>query len=286
MAFLMGLIQGITSVLPLSSSGHIALIGQLTGQTGAVSLHFMTILHIGTLLAIIWTFWNELYKLFLAFVGILVRSLANVPVLFRNLGNPSKGHYYPVVRGNYSKLMVMMLLAAAVELPVSLILRRFAFTGAGSLIFTAMGFFIMALLFMVSSFTIPSKRSPRTANYKDAFMGGLFQGFAALPGLSRLGCAFSAGSLCGFKGPLRMKTAYLMAVPAIIGGLIFVLPSPQVSFEAPAGVPACIVGVAVSTVTSVFVLRFARRILVRSSGRGFAIYSLIIGVVCIIASFR
>ena len=89
-AALLGVIQGITSVLPVSSSGHIALFGRLLGESSTVSLSFMVSLHIGTLLAILWSFQRDAGRLVRAYLQILMDLITNGTQVFRVLSGHKK----------------------------------------------------------------------------------------------------------------------------------------------------------------------------------------------------
>ncbi len=285
-AALLGLIQGVTSVFPVSSSGHVALLGHLLGEEAAGSLSFMALLHLGTLIAVIWSFREDVLRLLRAWIGIGGDLLYNVPVLLSHLSRPSAGKYRPVIQGNYRKLAVLLALAMVPELIVALILRRFSFLGASSMLITAMGFFITALMLLISSFAVATKKNPKLTRYKDAALAGVLQGLAIVPGISRLGMSLSAGSLSGLERPYMVRFAFLMSIPAILGGLVFLLPAQAARGAAPAGFGAVLTGIVVSAVVSYALISFTRRILSRRTDRGFAIYTLIIGIICTVVYFH
>lgn len=285
-AAVFGALQGIAALLPVSSSGHIALAGHLLKETTAGSLSFFALLHLGTLVAIVWSFRVDVFRLCSSLVRVLRDLVLDLPVLFGNLSQPSKGKYRSGTGGNYRRWLLLML-TSLIPMPViALLMRRFSALGASNLLITAMGFFVTALLLLVSSFTVGSKKDPRRTRFRDALMIGAFQGVSSLPGISRLGMTLSAAGLSGFTRSYMVRYGYLLAVPSILGSLCLLLPSSGPGELAGIGAAACFVGVLTSSVVSLLVIRVAKRFLVRHSNRGFAIYSLLIGIVSIVVYFH
>ena len=285
-AALLGVIQGVTCVLPVSSSGHIALFGRLLGESTASSLSFMVYLHIGTLVAVVWTFAGDLRKLLRACLLIL-RDLARNLVTFNRITfMRKKGTYRALLHGNYRRLAALLVTAAAVEAVVSLFMRNFSFLGASNLLITAMGFFVTALLLFISSFTPEVKRNPLRCGFRDALLAGALQGAASLPGISRLGMAMSASCLSGLERPFMVRFSFLLAIPAILGGMIGILPSVQAQAEIPPQIGACIIGIVVSAFVSTAMLQLVKRILSRKASRLFSVYTAVIGILCIVLYFR
>ena len=285
-AVLLGAIQGITSVLPVSSSGHIALFGRLLGESSAGSLTFMAYLHIGTLAAVLWTFQKDVRRLVLAYIQIFADLIRNVTEASRALSRGKSVSWRHVDRNNYRRLAILLLAAAATEIGVSLIVRSFSFLGASNLLITAMGFFVTALLLFISSYTVGIKSDPMRTNYRDAFLAGIFQGAAGLPGISRLGMTMSAGCLSGMEDAYMVRFAFLMSIPGIIGSFFWVIPYGQIQEETLPGAGACIVGIVTAAVVSGLLLRIVRRLLSRIVNRFFAAYTIVAGILCIVMYFR
>lgn len=285
-AALLGVIQGITSILPISSSGHIALFGQLLGEPSAGSLSFMVYLHIGTLLAVLWTFQRDVRRLVRACLQILADLIRNVAEMFSALSGHRPAVWRQLDRGNYRRLALLLLTAAVMEVGVSVFMRNFSFLGAANLLITAMGFFVTALLLFISSYTVAVKSNPLRSNYRDAVLAGVLQGAACLPGVSRLGMVLSAGSLSGMEDSYLVRFAFLMSISGIVGSLVWILPSEQAQTDMLPGAGACIIGILAAAVVSYLMLKVIRRLLSRSVNRLFAVYAIIAGIVCIVLYFR
>lgn len=285
-AALLGVIQGVTSVLPVSSSGHIALFGHLMGESSSVSLSFMVCLHIGTLIAVLWSFRRDVTRLVRAYLQILADLVRNGIKAGESLSRRRPVAWQPVDRSNYRRLAVMLLVSAALEFAVSMIIRNFSFLGASNLLITAMGFFVTALLLFISSYTVAVKSNPLRTNYRDAVLVGVFQGFSGLPGISRLGMTLSAGSLSGMEDPYMVRYAFLMSIPGIIGSLIWILPSEQAQADVLPGAGACIAGIVTAAIVSGALLQILKRVLSRRGNRFFAVYMIVAGILCIAMYFH
>ena len=285
-AALLGVIQGVTSVLPVSSSGHIALFGRLLGEQSSVSLSFMVYLHIGTLLAVLWTFQRDAGRLVRAYLQIFADLIRNGTRTFRALSSSKPVARLRIDRSNYRRLALLLLTACVIEIGVSVLISNFSFLGASNLLITAMGFFVTALLLFISSYTVAVKKNPMRTNYRDAVLAGVLQGAAGLPGISRLGMAMSAGSLSGMEDPYMVRFAFLMSIPGIVGSLIWILPSEAGQADTLPGAGACIAGILTAAIVSALLLKVIRRVLSRNTNRFFAVYTVIAGILCIIMYFR
>ena len=285
-AALLGVIQGVTSVLPVSSSGHTALFGRLLGEPSAGSLSFMVYLHIGTLAAVLWTFRKDIMRLIRAYLQIAAALVRNTAGAVTAVSRRKPAAWEPLGNSNYRRLALLILTAAVIEILVSLVMRNFSFLGASNLLITAMGFFVTALLLFISSYAVAVKSNPMRTNYRDAVLAGVFQGAAGLPGISRLGMTLSAASLSGLEDPYMVRFAFLMSIPGIVGSLFWILPSAQAREEALPGAGACIVGVVTAAFVSAALLKVVRRILGRTANRFFAVYTIAAGILCIVLYFR
>ena len=285
-AALLGLLQGITSILPVSSSGHVALLGHLLGEGEAMTLSFLALLHVGTLLGLLFSFRRDVGRLLAAFLRLLRDLVLDLPVLLNHLQQPSLGEYRSRKSTQYRRWALLLLVALLPTALVAHLIRSFASVGVNNLLITAMGFFVTALFLLVASFTIPSKRTPRMTRYRDAIVIGAFQGLSLIPGMSRTGLTFSAAELCGLANPYAMRTTFLLGIPTLLGSLFVLLPNNAVTGGLHAGFAASLLGVVVSAVSSAVTIQLLKRVLSRRSGRGFAVYALVMGILCIVFYFH
>lgn len=176
----MGIIQGITEFLPVSSSGHLVIIQSLIPGFSQPGVLFDVYLHFGSLLAVLLFYYKRILKLEINYLVIII--LASIPAAI--LGFILKDY-------------------------IDLIFQSTKLVG-GALIVTG----VMNL--KVDS----NKESDVKINKKNGFIIGLFQAFAILPGISRSGSTIFAGTLLGLKREKAAEFSFLLSIPAILGANI------------------------------------------------------------------
>lgn len=185
---LLGIIQGITEFLPVSSSGHLTLAEQF------LKIHppktFEMLLHLGTLLAVIFFFRDRLWKMLLS--------------LFR--------------RDEHLRLVGLFVLASIPTGVIGIALRRWAddisqsnFTLGAGWLFTG------TLLFLMERWPKPENKAITQASFKDALAVGLWQGVSILPGVSRSGMTICAGLFQGFTRGAAVEFSFILSIPLILG---------------------------------------------------------------------
>jgi undecaprenyl-diphosphatase len=209
-ALVLGLVQGLTEFLPVSSDGHLSITQQafarLTGRgrTGAENLFFDVMLHLGTLAAI------AIY--FRAVVGTAARGL---------LGSNGVAPAYrreAVIRTG--------LLAGIATLPLvpdALFLKDFLEKTFESTAAAGVGFLITAAVLAVTIRLHGGEKGPAETTWRDALLIGIAQMFAPLPGVSRSGLTVATALGLGLSRSWAVGFSLLMAVPAILGAAVFEL---------------------------------------------------------------
>ncbi len=246
-AIILGMVQGITEWLPISSSGHLVLVRNLFGLE--VPVLFDIILHLGSLLVIFIVFWKDIKKLilgvirkekkYLAYAGFLI--LATVPIGLAGILFNSK-------------------IKAAFNSPTIV---------GFSLLFTAM------LLFL-SRF--PKKKN-RRLNLKNILVIGFAQALAILPGVSRSGSTISTGLIQGVKKEEAARFSFLLFIPAILGAT-FVEMKGITSLSA--DIPALIIGTSAAVLTGIVSLKLLLNIIKKDMFYHFAWYCLVLAMIIFI----
>ena len=177
-ALVLGIVQGLTEYLPVSSSGHLAIGSALFGIEGEESLAFTILVHIATVLSTLVVLWKEIAWIF-DYVAKIFVSMIPVGV-------------------------VGVLFMDEVE----------AIFGSGLLIVGCM-LLLTALLLSFSYYAKP--RQKENLSLKDAFIIGLAQACAVMPGLSRSGSTIATGLLLGNKKEKLAQFSFLMVIPPILG---------------------------------------------------------------------
>tara|TARA_Y100000034_G_scaffold129862_1_gene187115 strand:- start:1155 stop:1916 length:762 start_codon:yes stop_codon:yes gene_type:complete len=246
-AIILGVIQGITEWLPVSSSGHLVIAQNLFSLGSEVVFDLW--LHIATLLVIFTVFRKDI-----------------ISILRAVLTWDSKSKEF--------KWGLYVLLANIPILVVGFFLRNYISTLFAST--TVVG---VALLFTATILFVSEKRTiPHEVNFKNSIVTGIFQAMAIVPGISRSGTTISSGLLQGISKQDAAKFSFLMAIPAFIGAGI--LKAGEISagmFSLP-----YLIGFLTALIVGYFSLKLLLRIIEQKKLHYFAYYCAILGVIVLI----
>lgn len=200
-AIVLGILQGATEFIPVSSSGHLVLLPWLLDWPEP-GLAFDAILHWGTLVAVLAAFWRDLYRLLLA--GL--KSLRT-----RSLADPEARIAWWIVIGT---------IPAAV---IGYLFQDFFETLFGTPIAAAGFLLVTGVILSVSERLGKQTREAEEMSWLDALLVGLAQAAAIAPGISRSGATIAAGLLLDVKRAAAARFSFLLVVPAILGAGILSL---------------------------------------------------------------
>lgn len=256
-AILLGIVQGITEFLPVSSSGHLQIAKELLGVQLEENLTFDVTLHAATVLSTIVVLWSEVARLFKG--------------LFSRRFNEEQAYVLKLVISMVPIGIVGFLLKdqinALLDSPHILVI-----VGA-MLLLTA------ALL----AFAYYAKPRPReTISYRDALIIGIAQACAAMPGLSRSGSTIATGLLLGNKKTAVAQFSFLMVLAPILGETLLEAMSGELTAGISAGPLAA--GFLASFITGCLACRFMIEVVKRGKLIWFALYCALAGAVSIVAT--
>lgn len=195
-AILLGVVQGITEFLPVSSTGHLVLVHSLLGTEGGIDLAFDAILHLATATAVIIYFARDLWVL----VQAALRKLGRLPVNEKELTL-----LYAIVAGTIPAVGLGLLLESTMET-----LFRNPLLVAGVLV--AGSFF-----FMYAEWFYYRNAQTNELTVEKGLKIGFFQALALVPGVSRSGATIAGGMLLGFTRSEAARFAFLLAIPVMLG---------------------------------------------------------------------
>lgn len=198
-AVLLGVVQGVTEFLPVSSTGHLILAESLFGVSSGGGLAFDAVLHLATVLAVVVYFRSDIWFLLQA----LLRKLGRLPVNSRD-----ETVLYALAIGTLPAVSLGLLLESHMETTFRSPLIVAAVLVAGS------------VLFMYAEWVCHNRIPTNDLTVRTGFKIGLFQCLALLPGMSRSGATISGGMLLGLSRSEAARFAFLLAVP-VLGGAGF-----------------------------------------------------------------
>jgi undecaprenyl-diphosphatase len=259
-ALLLGLLQGLTEYLPVSSSGHLAIGQALFGlDDGSSNLAFTVLLHVATVLSTVVILWSEIVWLF--------------KDLFKFQWNEGTKYIVNILISMIPVAIVGFLFKDKVE----------EVFGSGLLIVGIM-LLVTASLLTFSYFAKPRQKEEISPLH--AFIIGIAQACAVMPGLSRSGSTIATGLLLGNKKEKLAQFSFLMVIPPILGeALLDIKDIFEVGFsQAMDGISpvAAIVGFFAAFISGCFACKWMLNIVKKGKLIWFAVYCAIIGIVAII----
>lgn len=285
-AILMGIIQGLTEFLPVSSSGHLALFKILFGVETDTGILYDVLLHVGTLIAICLVYYKDIGKLIVEGCGILRDAFFNVVVFFRNKALQEDEPYRRIVNSGYRKF-VMLIIVSTIPTGIIGVFGKDAVTMASEiLIVPGICLVVTGILLLVADRAKDGEKLPKNVTYTNAFGVGIAQGIATLPGLSRSGTTITACLLSGYQRNFAVKYSFIMSIPAILGALILELTDISSVAVTSAEIVYYIIGMIIAAVVGYICIKTMLVIVRRKKFTGFAIYCFIIGIVSIAGYFH
>lgn len=257
-AAILGLVQGLTEFLPVSSSGHLVLGQRLLGINEPEML-FDVALHIGTLAAVVVVFWRDLWSML-------------------------RGLWARDARGREGLRLLMLVVVGTVPAALVGLLFKDLFES----LFASVAAVGAALLFtgcilMSTRLAGPAKRGVMATGPGRALWVGVFQALAITPGVSRSGSTIAAALLAGMDRDLAARFSFLLSVPAILGAMLLQLI--HLDRAAPVGMSALIIGGAVAAVSGFLALKLLIRLVRGGRLHLFAWYCWALGLAALAWSF-
>lgn len=252
-ALLLGLLQGLTEFLPVSSSGHLEIGKALLGIEASDDLLFTVVLHGATVLSTIVVFWKEIIRLFSG--------------LFQFRMNEETRYVLKLAVSMIPIMIVGFFFKDFVE----------SFFGNGLVLVGCM-LLLTALLLTLATYLGSGKKE---ISFRDAFIIGLAQCVAVLPGLSRSGTTIATGLLLGDKKDSIAQFSFLMVLVPILGENILTLASGELS-QSTIPASSLLIGFLAAFLSGLAACKFMIRIVKKGKLTYFALYCLVAGLLAII----
>ena len=217
-AIILGIIQGITEFLPVSSFGHLCAVQDLLGGSRGSGVLFEVMLHLGTMIALIFVFRKDIKKIGIELIGMFLDLIGNANIFLYNRRTGKNLTYAKIVSGTYRKLTALIFVSTIPTILIGYQCKRLVVRSASSHMFSGIGILLTGVILLVVDYSnINGNKGTREANFGDAMWMGICQGISVLPGLSRFGLTISAGLFCGLSRKFAVKYSLLMSIPAVIG---------------------------------------------------------------------
>lgn len=203
-AIILGVIQGITEFLPISSTGHLTLAGKFMGLISDKNPEhwtaFIAVIQLGTMLSILVYFWKDLWNIFIEFLqnNIQKRVKYSEQSVNSKLG-------WLIIFGSIPIVIIGLLFKDAIE---------GAFTK--NLFVISWSLIVLAIILAIAEKTAKFKKDIKDITIFDSIMIGIAQAFALIPGSSRSGTTITGGLFLGLKRDVAARFSFLLSVPAVL----------------------------------------------------------------------
>lgn len=266
-AILLGLIQGLTEFLPVSSSGHLQIFPYLFGLEPG-PLAFDVAVHFGTLVAVIAYFFSDLWEIGVGTLGLGDRTSEQVSTARKEFG-----------------LLVVTSIPAAIA---GFLLEDIFEERLSDPRLAAVMLLVTAGLLLGAERLYAARQSTGNGQVdgRNAITMGLAQALAIIPGISRSGATIATGMATGLTRPAAARFSFLMSVPVILGAFVVQLPSLTGTALAGTGYTpvAVVAGSVTAAMSGYFAVRFLMKLVTNDTLRGFAYYVIGLSAVTLVAS--
>ncbi|HHV27288.1 undecaprenyl-diphosphatase UppP [Anaerosalibacter bizertensis] len=262
-AIVLGIFQGITEFLPISSSGHLVVLQNFFGIKEG-NLFFTEMLHFGTLISIFIVYFNDIIKIIAEFFKMLGQGIKNKKIRVTNI---------------YQKMAILIILGSIPTAIIGLVFKDTFEKLYNSILAISIAFLITGFILWFVDKKSRGNKDIKDMNFIDSILIGIFQGAAIAPGISRSGSTIAGGLFRGLNRKLATEFSFLLALPATFGaGLLGIKEvidtGSQTQFSAP-----LVVGVIVSTIVGVISIRILIKLLENEKLYYFSYYLWALGII-------
>jgi undecaprenyl-diphosphatase len=263
-AIVLGIVQGITEFLPISSSGHLILVPWLFGWTEP-GLTFNVGVHIGTLAAVVIYFWRDLFGMAVALPrGIIARQ---------PMRDPKSYLATIIILGSIPAAIVGLTLGDRIE--------AFFHSGDGgrlAIVLIACALIVVGVMMAIAERRAVHHRTIEDIRGRDGLLIGLAQALALFPGVSRSGSTITAGLFLGLRREAAARFSFLLGVPAVVGAAAFEVRNLVTNGLSDGEATVFVAGILTSGIVGYISIAFLLRFLVSHTTMIFTVYRVLFGV--------
>lgn len=262
-ALVLGVLQGLSEFLPISSSGHLVIVEHLLSFTES-GLAFEVFVHFGSLLAVVWVFHKEILQL-----------LKAIPAIFQ-LKSPRLNQE----RKSYALLNIYILIASIPAALLGLVFEDQIEAIFENHLLAFVMLFVTGLIVWSSRYTTDKNKM---IGIGSSFLIGCAQAFAILPGISRSGSTIVTGLWLGIPRETAARFSFLMAVPVILGATLLKLRELWINPLSPDELRNLVLASLAALLSSYLAIRWLLSVIRRKKMEWFGVYCMVISLIGIIA---
>lgn len=248
-ALILGIVQGLTEFLPVSSSGHLVLLQNIFGISSDVII-FDVILHLGTLFAVIIVYRKSILDL---------------------------------IKHPFSKKMRYLIVGTIPTVVIALLFKDF-FENAFEGTFLFVGFLATSFLLLIANYCDKKNQTYKNIDYKKISVMGIFQGLAIFPGLSRSGSTTTSALVLGVKKEEALEYSFLLSIPIIFASLVYELIFSPIALNS-LNMGQISIGFLSSLIFGIISIKFMIKIIKNNTYKYFAIYLIVLSIFLILNQY-
>lgn len=269
-AIILGLLQGLTEFLPISSSAHLRIVGDLAGW-GDPGATFTAITQLGTELAVLIYFRRDIFRI--------------VSTWFRSFGARGGSHSAGIRKGDPDVRLGWIIIIGTIPIVIAgFLLQDLIRDQLRSLWIVAVVLIVFGILLGLADRLGRRVKTVADVTYRDGLLVGLAQMLALIPGVSRSGASTSAGLVLGYDRPSSARFSFLLAVPAVFGAGLYEAytaltcePGVDEACGTGYGMPETIAATVVAFGVGLAVIAFLMRYISTRSFLPFVVYRILLG---------
>ena len=266
-AIILGLVQGLTEFLPISSSAHLLIVGQVMGKDPGAT--FTAISQLGTELAVIIYFRKDIARI--------------IGKWFRSLSSRGGAHSDGIAKDDPDVRLGWLIIIGTIPIViVGYLAQDLIDTTLRSLWITAVVLIVFGIILGLADLLGRKTRPLEAMTYRDGVLIGIAQMLALIPGVSRSGATLTMGRALGYDRPAAARYGFLLAIPAVFGSGLYKLAKSFSEPDGAYGYPETIVATVVAFFVGFAVIAFLLRYISKHSFLPFVIYRVVLGVALIV----
>jgi undecaprenyl-diphosphatase len=272
-AIIIGIVQGLTEFIPISSSAHLVFIQKILNVQS--SLAFDTVLHVGTLVAVFAYFWNDIIKMLKSFFSSL-RDLTHGEFKKNFQEDPYKKLAWLLIIGTMPAGLAGVLLKSTFE-------SLFDNLPAVSIFLIVTGFLLWGSEMVSRRIKPEDKKSINNLRIKDSLLIGIGQACSIAPGISRSGATISIGLILGLERELAARYSFLLSIPAILGATL--IQAKDITTAMDENTTVFIMGFLAASISGYVAIKIILKLIKEKNLLIFAYYCWIVGTAALIITY-
>jgi undecaprenyl-diphosphatase len=268
-AIILGLVQGLTEFLPISSSAHLRIVGEFLPSKTDPGATFTAITQLGTEAAVIIYFWKDITRI--------------IGRWFRSFGSRGGSHTTGIPKNDPDVRLGWLIIIGTVPIVLlGFFAQSYIRDQWRSLWITATVLIVFGVVLGIADWLGKKTKPIEAMSYRSGITIGLAQMLALIPGVSRSGATTSAGLALGYSRPATARFAFLLAIPAVFGSGLYELVHSFGEPEGAYGYAETAVATAIAFVVGYVVIAFLMRYISTHSFLPFVIYRIALGIAVIV----